>query len=330
MQNYSLFTQLLSWGSKNEPTSAHQKASGNSVTRKIRRTLVLFFLGLTFFCSVSAVLLGEHQLVRAAIFNTEEHQAVSSITSGERTTDLVTATSRQNPVIAQLSSSDDTPKPSAKLPKRLTNIDAENDPNQINNKYEDKKHNLDPVLPPENSLDSASSRIGDRDLTDSSESSWQSSNRRSPRLLEEHTALELPPLSSPDEYIPEAFEGYAWPAQGTLTSGYGWRWGRLHQGIDIAAPIGTPVIAAAAGTVITADWSSGGYGNLVELEHPDGSVTLYAHNDKILVSVGQEIAQNQQIAEMGNTGFSTGSHLHFEIHLSGDSAVDPMTLLSKR
>ena len=120
---------------------------------------------------------------------------------------------------------------------------------------------------------------------------------------------QLPPLSNPDEYLPsssEIFTGYIWPAQGTLTSGYGWRWGRLHKGIDIATPIGTPVIAAAPGTVISAGWNSGGYGNLVEIEHSDGSVTVYGHNSKLLVYSGQQITQGQQIAEMGSTGYSTG------------------------
>lgn len=142
-------------------------------------------------------------------------------------------------------------------------------------------------------------------------------------------ALKLPPLSNSEEYLPNAFDGYAWPAQGVLTSGYGWRWGRMHQGIDIAGPIGTPVLAAAAGKVIGAGWHDG-YGNIVKLEHLDGSVTFYAHNDRILVIHGQQIEKGEQIAEMGNTGYSTGSHLHFEIHLRDQEIVDPITLLSER
>jgi murein DD-endopeptidase MepM/ murein hydrolase activator NlpD len=141
---------------------------------------------------------------------------------------------------------------------------------------------------------------------------------------------QLPPLSSPEEYLPSSptqFEGYLWPAQGTLTSGYGWRWGRMHQGIDIAGPIGTPIMAAASGEVVSAGWNSGGYGNLVKLKHPDGSVTLYAHNNKILVSSGQQVEQGQLIAEMGSTGFSTGPHLHFEIRPNGETAVNPIAFL---
>ncbi|GAB4545317.1 MAG: hypothetical protein Tsb0014_39490 [Pleurocapsa sp.] len=141
---------------------------------------------------------------------------------------------------------------------------------------------------------------------------------------------QLPALSSPEEYLPEAFNGYNWPAQGVLSSGYGWRWGRFHKGIDIAAPIGTPIFAAAQGEVIFADWDSGGYGKLIKMQHPDGSVTLYAHNNKILVRKGQRINKGEQIAEMGTTGYSTGPHLHFEIRPNGEAAVNPIAFLSKK
>ena len=144
---------------------------------------------------------------------------------------------------------------------------------------------------------------------------------------------ELPPLSSPEQYLPASpaeFDGYIWPAKGKLTSGYGWRWGRAHRGIDIAAPIGTPIIAAASGEVISAGWNSGGYGNLVKVKHPNGSVTLYAHNHKIMVRRGQKVQQGQQIAQMGSTGYSTGSHLHFEIRSNGKTAVNPIAYLPKK
>ncbi len=148
----------------------------------------------------------------------------------------------------------------------------------------------------------------------------------------ETVSPELPPLSAPDNYLPGSpnqFNGYIWPSKGVLTSGYGWRWGRMHKGIDIAAPIGTPIVAAADGVVVSAGWNSGGYGNLVEVQHPDGSVTRYAHNNRILVRQGQEVAQGQQISEMGSTGFSTGPHLHFEVHPGGGAAVNPMAFLPK-
>lgn len=143
---------------------------------------------------------------------------------------------------------------------------------------------------------------------------------------------ELPSLGTGSEFLPSVpgqLNGFIWPAKGVLTSGYGWRWGRMHKGIDIAGPIGTPIVAAAEGRVTYAGWNSGGYGYLVEIQHTDGSLTLYAHNNRILVQVGQEVAQGQQISEMGSTGYSTGPHLHFEVHPSGRGAVNPIALLPK-
>ncbi|MEM6449904.1 MAG: peptidoglycan DD-metalloendopeptidase family protein [Cyanobacteria bacterium P01_D01_bin.105] len=141
---------------------------------------------------------------------------------------------------------------------------------------------------------------------------------------------DMPILPDADEFLPEApsyFNGYIWPARGTLTSGYGWRWGRMHRGIDVAGPVGTPIVAAAAGIVERAGWNSGGFGNLVEIRHPDGSLTRYAHNNRLNVSTGQTVRQGQQIAEMGSTGYSTGPHLHFELHPSDSGAVNPMAYL---
>jgi len=152
-------------------------------------------------------------------------------------------------------------------------------------------------------------------------------------LLPQVPSLELPPLSSMDQYLPSQMQSgpqkYVWPAKGVLTSGFGWRWGRPHLGIDIAAPIGTPVVAAAPGVVTTAGWNRWGYGNLVEIRHPDGSMTLYAHNKRIKTRIGQSVAQGQQIAEMGSTGLSTGPHTHFELHPSGKGAINPMPFLKK-
>lgn len=119
--------------------------------------------------------------------------------------------------------------------------------------------------------------------------------------------------------------GFAWPVQGTLTSPYGWRWGRMHEGIDIAVASGTPVVAAAAGSVIVAGWM-GGYGNLVVVDHGNGTATAYAHNSGVTVGIGQSVAQGQLIAYAGSTGNSTGSHVHFEIRVNG-SAVDPLGYL---
>ncbi|MBD2006462.1 MULTISPECIES: M23 family metallopeptidase, partial [Cyanophyceae] len=111
-------------------------------------------------------------------------------------------------------------------------------------------------------------------------------------------------------------------------SGYGRRWGRMHKGIDIAAPIGTPIFAAASGVVVYARWNSGGYGNLVDIQHPDGSLTRYGHNSKLLVVEGQRVEQGEAIALMGSTGRSTGPHLHFEIRtMQGKVTVNPIALL---
>ena len=156
-------------------------------------------------------------------------------------------------------------------------------------------------------------------------------NPRVQPLVGRTVSPELPGLSSAEAYIPGAsrFEGYAWPARGILTSGYGWRWGRMHRGIDIAAPTGTPISASADGVVVFAGWNSGGFGNLVDIRHPDGSLTRYAHNSRIMVRNGQQVRQGQLISEMGSTGRSTGPHLHFEIHKKGKGAINPVVSLPK-
>ncbi|PZO40812.1 MAG: hypothetical protein DCF19_10905 [Pseudanabaena frigida] len=143
---------------------------------------------------------------------------------------------------------------------------------------------------------------------------------------------QLPQLTA-SAYLPDVQDyglstGFIWPADGVLTSGFGWRWGRVHQGIDIAAPIGTPVLAAATGVVDYAGWSDGGYGNMIDIRHPDGTITRYGHLNEIFVKEGQSVGQGQSIAAMGSTGFSTGPHLHFEIRPNGGSAIDPMAFLA--
>ncbi|HIK34323.1 MAG TPA: peptidoglycan DD-metalloendopeptidase family protein [Thermosynechococcus sp. M98_K2018_005] len=141
--------------------------------------------------------------------------------------------------------------------------------------------------------------------------------------------LDLPPLPNADRFLPSLTTNFIWPARGVLTSGFGPRWGRMHRGIDIAAPIGTPIYAAAAGVVTYSQWNSGGFGNLVEIRHADGTLTLYAHNHRNLVHVGQYVQQGQQIAEMGSTGRSTGPHVHFEVHPQGRGAVNPIIFLQR-
>lgn len=103
---------------------------------------------------------------------------------------------------------------------------------------------------------------------------------------------------------------------GVVTSRFGTRWGRLHGGIDIADKTGTEIYAAKAGEVVYAGWS-GNYGKLVRIKHVDGYETYYAHCSSVLVSVGDQVAQNQLIARIGMTGNATGPHVHFEIRENG-------------
>jgi murein DD-endopeptidase MepM/ murein hydrolase activator NlpD len=110
--------------------------------------------------------------------------------------------------------------------------------------------------------------------------------------------------------------GCVWPARGSVTSEFGSRWGRLHAGLDIAGPIGTPIWAAKAGSVVVAGTQSG-YGTTVVLDHGGGMTTLYGHQSRLAVSVGQSVSQGQVIGYVGNTGRSTGPHLHFETRYGG-------------
>ncbi|MEZ5144290.1 MAG: peptidoglycan DD-metalloendopeptidase family protein [Acidimicrobiales bacterium] len=127
-----------------------------------------------------------------------------------------------------------------------------------------------------------------------------------------------PPTSRPGRLI--------FPTSGTVTSEYGMRWGRLHAGLDISAPIGTPIVAAAGGTVIFAGWNGGGYGNLVVIDHGGGLSTAYAHQSRVAASVGQRVSAGQVIGYVGSTGSSTGPHLHFETRENGN-AVNPRRYL---
>ena len=111
--------------------------------------------------------------------------------------------------------------------------------------------------------------------------------------------------------------GLIWPVRGTVTSEYGYRWGRLHAGIDIGAPAGTPIRAAKAGEVISAGYM-GGYGNCVIIDHGGGFTTLYAHMTRFATSDGASVSQGQVIGYVGSTGSSTGNHLHFETRVNGN------------
>ena len=116
----------------------------------------------------------------------------------------------------------------------------------------------------------------------------------------------------------------------TLTSGYGFRWGKMHPAQDLACPTGTPVHALSTGRVIFAGWSNEGYGYMVKIQYWDGTVSWMAHNSRLLVSIGEKVVPGQTIAYSGSTGNSTGPHVHLEIHPGDGSAVAPRTWLAKR
>jgi murein DD-endopeptidase MepM/ murein hydrolase activator NlpD len=122
---------------------------------------------------------------------------------------------------------------------------------------------------------------------------------------------------------------FVMPTKGVWTSGFGYRWGVLHAGIDLANAIGTPIYAVADGVVIDAG-PTAGYGAWVKIRHADGTVTLYGHVNTWLVDVGQRVWAGDQIATIGNRGNSTGPHCHFEVLLNGTDRVDPVPWLAQR
>jgi murein DD-endopeptidase MepM/ murein hydrolase activator NlpD len=119
--------------------------------------------------------------------------------------------------------------------------------------------------------------------------------------------------------------GLAWPVSAPITSPFGSRWGRMHEGIDLGAAYGTPIAAAGSGVVIYCGWMEG-YGNLTVIDHGNGLATAYGHQSRIAVSCNQQVSQGQIIGYVGSTGHSTGPHLHFEVRVNG-SPVDPLGYL---
>jgi len=122
---------------------------------------------------------------------------------------------------------------------------------------------------------------------------------------------------------------YVMPTHGIFTSNFGYRWGVLHAGIDLANSIGTPIYAVSDGVVVDAG-PTAGYGMWVKLRHADGTVTLYGHVNTTLVNVGERVMAGDQIATMGNRGNSTGPHLHFEVLQGGTERIDPVPWLAQR
>ena len=119
-----------------------------------------------------------------------------------------------------------------------------------------------------------------------------------------------------------------WPTTGVVTSPYGLRWGGtdFHPGIDIANDMGTAIVATADGIVEYAGWNAGGYGNMVDINHGNGLMTRYGHASQVVVTTGQSVKRGQLIAYMGSTGFSTGPHVHYEVHVNGQR-VNPISYL---
>lgn len=145
--------------------------------------------------------------------------------------------------------------------------------------------------------------------------------------------LIIPPAGGDDVVAVMGLQGLlqreilSWPVEGggIISSLFGPRQDRIHKGLDIAAPIGTPILAAADGRVTYADWA-GTYGMLVVIDHGNGLITRYAHASKIRVRAGERVSRGQHIADVGSTGRSTGPHLHFEVEQNGE-VIDPLTML---
>jgi murein DD-endopeptidase MepM/ murein hydrolase activator NlpD len=135
---------------------------------------------------------------------------------------------------------------------------------------------------------------------------------------------QLAAAQSPSDTTPSA-AGLIWPVNGPVVSPFGYRWGRLHAGIDIAVSYGTPIHAAAAGTVVLAGWV-GGYGNYTCIDHGGGLATCYAHQSSLAASQSAQVAQGQVIGYVGCTGHCFGPHLHFEVRINGNP-VDPLGYL---
>ncbi|MBP0020237.1 MAG: M23 family metallopeptidase [Cyanobacteria bacterium SBLK] len=132
----------------------------------------------------------------------------------------------------------------------------------------------------------------------------------------------LPPDTSP-AFARRDRQHLIWPATGQISQTFH----RYHEGLDIAGPAGTPILAASSGTVTVAGWDDWGLGNAIVVQHENGSRTVYGHNQRLFVRVGQSVFQGQTIAEMGSTGNSTGPHLHFEVRPNGRDSVDPLSFL---
>jgi murein DD-endopeptidase MepM/ murein hydrolase activator NlpD len=143
--------------------------------------------------------------------------------------------------------------------------------------------------------------------------------------LEDQIQEQLASASTALPAGPSSSSGMIWPVNGPVTSGFGMRWGRMHEGVDISVPAGTPIHAAKSGVVAIAA-PTGGYGNYTCINHGGGLSTCYAHQSSYAVGVGDSVSQGEVIGSVGCTGSCFGDHLHFEVRVNG-SAVDPMGYL---
>jgi murein DD-endopeptidase MepM/ murein hydrolase activator NlpD len=173
----------------------------------------------------------------------------------------------------------------------------------------------------------ASARAGKAQLLANTRASRQELEHHVDSLQREQVAV-IARLRGPSNVAGPIRQGSGqliWPASGSISSGFGWRWGRLHAGVDIPLPERTPLRAADGGSVAIAG-SVGGYGNYTCIQHGGSLSTCYGHQSSIAVSVGQSVSQGQVIGYSGNTGHSTGPHVHFEVRING-SPVDPLGYL---
>ncbi|HEX4904644.1 MAG TPA: M23 family metallopeptidase [Acidimicrobiales bacterium] len=136
---------------------------------------------------------------------------------------------------------------------------------------------------------------------------------------------QAPPPPPPPSNIADPAT-WIWPADGPITSPFGRRWGRAHEGVDIDAPYGGAVVAPQRGTVILAGWGMSGYGRVVHIDHGNGIVSSFSHLSAITVVAGQVVAQGQQVGAVGASGSVTAAHLHYEVRIGG-VARNPVTWL---
>lgn len=187
------------------------------------------------------------------------------------------------------------------------------------------------ALPPETqrTLDGVVARFGERTLPPTTQPP-PSPSPTTPPTSKAPPPPPPPPAPKPPPPPPKpAQQAWVSPvANYSFTSGFGWRWGAMHNGVDLAAPTGTPVRSVSSGTVELATWY-GGYGSTVIVNHGGGVKTLYAHNSALKVRPGQQVSPGQTIALMGSTGNSTGSHCHFEVRVNG-SPINPIPFMANK